>query len=159
RMQRLFTQEVIHFFHAGFFLQVQRQNGHGHVRSRNADGVTGQQTFQFRQRLGDGFGRTGFSDHHVQRRRTTTTVTCMVVVDLERSDCSRRKLFTSSTLVSFFRFSARMAMDTFGVGTRMALPVSRPFSSGSALATALAAPVSVITMFSGAERPRRSPLW
>src|SRR5690606_22837067 len=81
RMQRLFTQEVIHFFHAGFFLQVQRQNGHGHVRSRNADGVTGQQTFQFRQRLGDGFGRTGFSDHHVQRRRTTTTVTFMVVVD------------------------------------------------------------------------------
>ena len=50
-------------------------------------------------------------------------------------------------------------MDTFGVGTRMELPVSLPASSGSALATALAAPVSVITMFSAAERPRRSPLW
>ena len=50
-------------------------------------------------------------------------------------------------------------MDTSGVGTRMELPVSLPSSSGSALATALAAPVSVITMFSAAERPRRSPLW
>ncbi len=27
------------------------------------------------------------------------------------------------------------------------------------MATALAAPVSVMTMFSAAERPRRSPLW
>jgi hypothetical protein len=49
-------------------------------------------------------------------------------------------------------------MDTFGVGTRIALPVSLPLSCGSTLATALAAPVSVITMFSGALRPRRSAL-
>ena len=52
-----------------------------------------------------------------------------------------------------------MASETSGVGTRMELPVSLPSSSGSALATALAAPVSVMTMFSAAERPRRSPLW
>src|SRR5690606_32504767 len=51
------------------------------VRSRNADGVTGQQTFQLRQCLGNGFGSTGFGDHHVQRRRTATTVTFVVVVD------------------------------------------------------------------------------
>ncbi len=49
-------------------------------------------------------------------------------------------------------------MDTSGVGTRIALPVSLPFITGSALATALAAPVSVMTMFRAAERPRRSPL-
>ena len=50
-------------------------------------------------------------------------------------------------------------MDTSGVGTRMALPVSLPSNSGSALDTALAAPVSVSTMFSVAARPRRVPLW
>ena len=52
-----------------------------------------------------------------------------------------------------------MASETFGTGTRMALPVSFPASSGSAFTTAVAAPVSVITMLSGAERPRRSFLW
>ena len=51
-----------------------------------------------------------------------------------------------------------MARDTLGVGTRMALPVNLPLSSGSALATALAAPVLVITMLRAALRPRRSPL-
>ena len=49
-------------------------------------------------------------------------------------------------------------MDTLGVGTRIALPVSLPFNSGITLATALAAPVEVNTMFSAALRPRRSPL-
>jgi hypothetical protein len=33
------------------------------------------------------------------------------------------------------------------------------FNAGNALATALAAPVSVITMFKVAARPRRSALW
>jgi hypothetical protein len=41
----------------------------------------------------------------------------------------------------------------------MELPVSLPASSGSALATASAAPVSAITMFSDADLPRRWPLW
>ena len=58
-----------------------------------------------------------------------------------------------------FQRQAEDAMDTFGVGTRIELPVSLPSSSGSALATALAAPVSVMTMLSTAERPRRSALW
>ncbi|CSC45037.1 Uncharacterised protein [Vibrio cholerae] len=52
-----------------------------------------------------------------------------------------------------------IAIDTFGVGTRIELPVSLPVNSGSALATALAAPVSVSTILSDAARPRRSPLW
>ena len=50
-------------------------------------------------------------------------------------------------------------MDTLGVGTRMALPVSLPCSCGSTLPTADAAPVSVSTMLSGALRPRREALW
>ena len=41
-------------------------------------------------------------------------------------------------------------MDTFGVGTRIALPVSFPLSWGKALDTAFAAPVSVITILSAA---------
>ena len=48
----------------------------------------------------------------------------------------------------------RIAIETSGVGTRIALPVSLPSNWGSALETARAAPVSVITMFSTAERPR-----
>ena len=55
-----------------------------------------------------------------------------------------------------FRFIT--AIETLGVGTRIALPVSLPPNSGSALATALAAPVEVITIFIGALRPRRSAL-
>ena len=39
----------------------------------------------------------------------------------------------------------------------MALPVNFPFNSGIALATALAAPVEVSTIFKAALRPRRSP--
>ena len=50
-------------------------------------------------------------------------------------------------------------METLGVGTRIALPVNLPFSCGITLATALAAPVEVNTIFSAALRPRRSPLW
>lgn len=46
------------------------------------------------------------------------------------------------------------AIDTLGVGTRMALPVSSPASAGSAFATALAAPVDVSTMLRVALRPR-----
>ncbi len=51
------------------------------------------------------------------------------------------------------------AIDTSGVGTRIALPVSFPASGGYAFATARAAPVFVGTMLSAAERPRRGPRW
>ena len=47
---------------------------------------------------------------------------------------------------------------TFGVGTLMALPVNIPSNSGIALATALTAPVLVITMFKAALLPLLSPL-
>ena len=52
-----------------------------------------------------------------------------------------------------------IAIETFGVGTRIALPVNKPFNSGNALATALAAPVVLITIFNGALRPRRGAGW
>ena len=71
----------------------------------------------------------------------------------------RRKVLISSGDVGRFSVRLRIAIDTFGVGTRIELPVSLPSSSGRALATAFAAPVSVRTMLSAAERPRRSPLW
>src|SRR5690625_4266492 len=78
---------------------------------------------------------------------------------LECRETSRRKLLTSSTSASWESSKFSTAMETFGVGTRMALPVSLPSNSGSALETAFAAPVSVKTMFKPAARPRRSPLW
>ncbi len=46
-----------------------------------------------------------------------------------------------------------IAKETSGVGTRIAFPVNFPARSGNTFATALAAPVSVITIFIGAERP------
>ena len=51
-----------------------------------------------------------------------------------------------------------LAKLTFGVGTRIALPVSLPSSSGIALATALTAPVVVKTIFNAALLPLLSPL-
>ncbi len=77
----------------------------------------------------------------------------------EVSDTSRRYSRTSARVVSRLSCRLRMAIDTSGVGTRIELPVMVALRSGSAFATAEAAPVSVMTMFSGAERPRRSPLW
>ena len=62
-----------------------------------------------------------------------------------RSEVHPAQVDISSRLVAFSRVRLRMAMDTLGVGTRMALPVSLPLSTGSALAAAVAAPVSVMT--------------
>ncbi len=77
----------------------------------------------------------------------------------EVSETPRRYSRTSSRSVSRPRRRLRIAIDTSGTGTRIELPVIGAFRSGSALATAEAAPVSVMTMLSGAERPRRSDLW
>ena len=46
-------------------------------------------------------------------------------------------------------------METSRVGTRRATPVSLPFSSGSTLPTALAAPVEVGMMLAAKARPMR----
>ena len=66
--------------------------------------------------------------------------------------------FNLSRSVDVFNCRCKRAIDTLGVGTRIALPVSLPLSSGIALATAFAAPVEVKTILSGALLPRLSPL-
>mmetsp|Transcript_8089 Transcript_8089/g.18341 ORF Transcript_8089/g.18341 Transcript_8089/m.18341 type:complete len:342 (+) Transcript_8089:276-1301(+) len=65
-------------------------------------------------------------------------------------------LFTASALIPFLTvLMTRSTTDTFGVGTRSAMPLSLPFIWGSTSATAFAAPVEVGTMFIAAARARR----
>src|SRR4051812_558049 len=54
--------------------------------------------------------------------------------------------------------TVRSTTETLGVGTRMAMPVSLPLSSGMTLPTALAAPVDDGMMFWAAVRPPRQSL-
>ena len=62
--------------------------------------------------------------------------------------------FTSSFVAGFFSTTSSDTSDTFGVGTRMAVPSSLPFSSGSTRPTALAAPVLVGIIDRAAARAR-----
>merc|ERR550525_1659408 len=64
----------------------------------------------------------------------------------------------SSYFAPFARRQVRSTTDTSGVGTRKAMPVSLPFTSGSTLPTALAAPVDDGMMFCDAHRPPRQSL-
>uniref|UniRef100_A0A8I3P7Q5 Uncharacterized protein n=1 Tax=Canis lupus familiaris TaxID=9615 RepID=A0A8I3P7Q5_CANLF len=57
------------------------------------------------------------------------------------SDACFTTFLMSSYLAAFSRRQVRSTTDTLGVGTRKAMPVSLPFSSGMTLPTALAAPV------------------
>mmetsp|Transcript_148989 Transcript_148989/g.361768 ORF Transcript_148989/g.361768 Transcript_148989/m.361768 type:complete len:230 (-) Transcript_148989:955-1644(-) len=70
--------------------------------------------------------------------------------------------FTSALMSSydapFFRRTVRSTTDTSAVGTRKAMPVSRPFSDGITLPTALAAPVLDGMMLKQAPRPPRQSL-
>ena len=61
----------------------------------------------------------------------------------------------SSYLASLLSSTVRSTTETSEVGTRKAMPVSLPFSSGSTLPTALAAPVEDGMMFSRMPRPPR----
>src|SRR6188768_1386810 len=65
---------------------------------------------------------------------------------------------TSSFDVFLSTSTARSTHETFGVGTRMAMPSSLPFSSGITSPTAEAAPVVVGMMESAAARARRRSL-
>ena len=65
----------------------------------------------------------------------------------------------SSLVVGLFRCKFKTANETFGVGTRIALPVNLSVNSGKTRAIASSAPVSVITKLRAAERPRRNFLW
>src|SRR3954470_8740401 len=64
-------------------------------------------------------------------------------------------LQTSSYDASLTSSTVRSTTDTSEVGTRKAIPVSLPFSSGITLPTALAAPVDDGMMFSRMPRPPR----
>uniref|UniRef100_A0A8C0MM50 Uncharacterized protein n=1 Tax=Canis lupus familiaris TaxID=9615 RepID=A0A8C0MM50_CANLF len=59
----------------------------------------------------------------------------------------------SSYLAAFSRWHVRSTTDTLGVGTRKAMPVSFPFSSGMTLPTALAVPVEARMLFWAAPWP------
>src|SRR3954470_22877745 len=61
----------------------------------------------------------------------------------------------SLMLVAFSVFTVRSTQETVGTGTRKAMPVSLPLSSGITLPTALAAPVDEGMMFSRMPRPPR----
>ena len=65
----------------------------------------------------------------------------------------------SSTEVSFFTVRLRIARDALGVGTLTAFAVNLPSKLGIAYTTALPAPVSVITIFRGADLPLLYFLW
>src|SRR5690606_20485200 len=75
------AQVLVDLFAGGGLLQIQVEDGHGHVRRRHANGVAGQLALQHRQRLGSGGGGTGFGDDHVQRSAATTTTALVEVVD------------------------------------------------------------------------------
>ncbi len=64
----------------------------------------------------------------------------------------------ASAVAGFSRFATRSTHDTFGVGTRIEMPSSLPFSSGITSPTADAAPVVVGMIESAAARARRKSL-
>src|SRR5512145_1833920 len=64
----------------------------------------------------------------------------------------------SSYLAGFSSRAVKSTTDTFGVGTRNAMPVSLPLRDGMTLPTALAAPVEDGMMFWPAPRPPRQSL-
>ena len=59
----------------------------------------------------------------------------------------------SSSVVDFLVRKVKSTTETSAVGTRKAIPVSLPLSSGITLPTALAAPVVEGMMLQRAERP------
>mmetsp|Transcript_4948 Transcript_4948/g.14803 ORF Transcript_4948/g.14803 Transcript_4948/m.14803 type:complete len:391 (-) Transcript_4948:157-1329(-) len=75
------------------------------------------------------------------------------------SAASLSTALTSSAKVFFSTWMTRSTTDTFGVGTRRAIPVSLPSRLGTTRATALAAPVDVGTMFRAAALALLMSLW
>src|SRR6266516_6368829 len=63
--------------------------------------------------------------------------------------------FTDSTVTGLLVQTVRSTSDTSGVGTRIAIPSSLPFSSGRTSPIAFAAPVEVGIIESAAARARR----
>ena len=63
--------------------------------------------------------------------------------------------FTASSVAGFSSSAVRSTSETFGVGTRTAMPSSLPFSAGSTRPMARAAPVLLGIMERAAARARR----
>merc|ERR1711920_579454 len=74
------------------------------------------------------------------------------------SDASLTSALISSYVVGVSSSQVRSTTDTSTVGTRKAMPVSLPFMTGYAFATALAAPVDDGMMLAEAARPARQSL-
>ncbi|GMF40812.1 unnamed protein product [Phytophthora lilii] len=74
------------------------------------------------------------------------------------SDAAFTAALIASIDAAFSRRHVRSTTDTSGVGTRNAMPVSLPFSTGSTLPTAFAAPVDDGMMFWPQPRPPRQSL-
>uniref|UniRef100_A0A8I3X6B0 Uncharacterized protein n=1 Tax=Callithrix jacchus TaxID=9483 RepID=A0A8I3X6B0_CALJA len=71
------------------------------------------------------------------------------------SDACFTTFLMSLYLAGFSRRQVRSTTDKLAVGTRKAMPVSFPFSSGMTLPTALAVPEEAGMMFWRAPRPSR----
>uniref|UniRef100_A0A0E9XPE2 Uncharacterized protein n=1 Tax=Anguilla anguilla TaxID=7936 RepID=A0A0E9XPE2_ANGAN len=88
--------------------------------------------------------------------KSVDTTWCSVYPRMPFMGPSAASLITflmSSYLAGFSRRTVRSTTDTLGVGTRKAIPVSLPLSSGMTFPTALAAPVEAGMMFWLAPRP------
>merc|ERR1719254_238402 len=71
------------------------------------------------------------------------------------SEASFTSALMASYVVGFSSMHVRSTTDTSTVGTRKAMPVSLPFMTGYAFATALAAPVEDGMILADAARPAR----
>merc|ERR1712238_465903 len=74
------------------------------------------------------------------------------------SEAAFRVARSSSLVQPFLVLMVRSTMETSGVGTRTAMPVRTPLSSGMTLPTALAAPVEEGMRLATAARPPRQSL-
>src|SRR2546426_577613 len=72
---------------------------------------------------------------------------------------SRNASLICCTLAGLASSAVRSTTETFGVGTRMAIPSSLPLRCGSTRPTAVAAPVVVGIMLTAPARARRRSLW
>ena len=94
------------------------------------------------------------SEHLKSQDTSGSSATARIPLSLPAAS-SRNAALTSSAVTFLEVCTTRSTTDTFGVGTRSAMPLSLPLSCGKTSATALAAPVEVGTMFKAAARARR----
>ena len=87
----------------------------------------------------------------------TSGASLTVRIPLSRLPLAARRiaLLISSAVVLRLATKLRSTIETLAVGTRIAVPSSRPLSSGSTRPTALAAPVEVGIIDIAAARARR----